>query len=63
MGISLKENSIEKIDKALTSDRFFLTFKNDVFNTIELSLNSLQNDKILDWSKLEDFADDKINVT
>ena len=27
------------------------------------SVNSLPNDKILDWSKLEGFADDKINVT
>ena len=25
--------------------------------------NSLPNDKILDWSKLKAFADDKINVT
>ena len=25
--------------------------------------NSLQNDKILDWSKLKGFADDKLNVT
>ena len=25
-------------------------------------LNSLQNNKILDWSKLKAFADDKINV-
>ena len=27
------------------------------------ALNSLPNDKILDWSKLKAFADDKINVT
>ena len=27
------------------------------------SSNSLPNDKILDWSKLKAFADDKINVT
>ena len=26
-------------------------------------LNSLPNDKILDWSKLKAFADDKSNVT
>ena len=26
-------------------------------------LNSLPKDKILDWSKLKEFADDKINVT
>ena len=26
-------------------------------------LNSLPNDKFLDWSKLKLFADDKINVT
>ena len=26
------------------------------------SINSLPNDKILDWSKLKAFADDKINV-
>ena len=26
-------------------------------------LNPLPNDKILDWSKLETFADDKVNVT
>ena len=25
--------------------------------------NSIPNDKILDWSKLKAFADDKINVT
>ena len=28
-----------------------------------ISCNSLTNNKILDWSKLEAFADDKINVT
>ena len=28
-----------------------------------VSLNSLPNNKILDWSKLKAFADDKINVT
>ena len=27
-----------------------------------INLNPLQNDKILDWSKLKAFADDKINV-
>ena len=27
------------------------------------SINSFPNDKILDWSKLKAFADDKINVT
>ena len=27
------------------------------------TLNSFPNDKILDWFKLKDFADDKINVT
>ena len=26
-------------------------------------INSLPNDKILDWTKLKAFADDKINVT
>ena len=26
-------------------------------------MNSLSNDKILDWSKLKEFADDKIKVT
>ena len=26
-------------------------------------LNSIPDDKILDWSKLKAFADDKINVT
>ena len=26
-------------------------------------LNFLPNDKILDWSKLQAFADDKMNVT
>ena len=32
--------------------------------SLELALifNSLPNDKILDWSKLKAFADDKINV-
>ena len=28
-----------------------------------MALNSLPNDKILDWSKLKASADDKINVT
>ena len=28
-----------------------------------IELDSLPNDKILDWSKLKAFADDKINVT
>ena len=28
-----------------------------------LRVNSLPNDKVLDWSKLKAFADDKINVT
>ena len=28
-----------------------------------LQLNSLSNDKILDWSKLKEFADAKIKVT
>ena len=27
-----------------------------------ICINSLPNDKILDWSKLKAFADDKINV-
>ena len=27
-----------------------------------MNFNSLPNDKILDWSKLKAFADDKINV-
>ena len=27
------------------------------------NINSLPNDKFLDWSKLKAFADDKINVT
>ena len=27
------------------------------------TVHSLQNDKILDWSKMKAFADDKINVT
>ena len=30
---------------------------------MSLAVNSLPNDKILDWSKLEAFAEDKINVT
>ena len=30
---------------------------------IMLYTNSLLNDKILDWSTLKAFADDKINVT
>ena len=29
----------------------------------KVCLNSLPNDKFLDWSKLKAFADDKINVT
>ena len=30
---------------------------------ISVRVNSLPNDKILDWSKLKAFADNKINVT
>ena len=30
---------------------------------VSFTFNSLQNDKILDWSKLKAFADDKLNVT
>ena len=30
---------------------------------LKTSFQSLPNDKILDWSKLKAFADDKINVT
>ena len=33
------------------------------WNRLSLSLNSLPNDKILDWSKLIAFADNKTNVT
>ena len=29
----------------------------------QMPLNSLSNDKILDWSKLEAFADDKLNMS
>ena len=32
-------------------------------SSILLSVNSLPNDKILDWSNLKAFADDQINVT
>ena len=31
-------------------------------NNIIVPINTLPNDKILDWSKLKAFADDKINV-
>ena len=31
--------------------------------TFVYPFNSLPNDKILDWSKLKAFADDKINIT
>ena len=31
-------------------------------NIVLFDLNSLANDKILDWSKLKAFADDKINL-
>ena len=35
-----------------------------LYHTILIpGLNSLPNDKILNWSKLKAFADDKINVT
>ena len=34
-----------------------------IFETAELSVNSLPNDKILDKSKFKALADDKINVT
>ena len=41
------------------------TGKKEVFNYVIsiLILYTLPNDKILDWSKLKSFADDKINVT
>ena len=42
--------------KALANDKLHLT------QMMGPVLNSLQNDKILDWSKLKAFADDKINV-
>ena len=29
----------------------------------EIDINSIPNDKVLDWSKLKVFTDDKINVT
>ena len=35
---------------------------NDCHN-MTIVVNSLPNDKNLDWSKLDGFADDKINVT
>ena len=31
-------------------------------NIFSKQFNSLPNDKLLDWSKLKAFADDKINV-
>ena len=31
-------------------------------NNAIVPINTLPNDKILDWSKLKAFADDKINV-
>ena len=34
-----------------------------IYNICRLQLNSLPNDKILDWPKFKAFADDKINVT
>ena len=33
------------------------------YASVSKRLNSLPNDKSLDWSKSEAFADDKINVT
>ena len=38
---------------------FTCPIKSDYFKW----LNTLPNDKILDWSKLKTFADEKINVT
>ena len=29
----------------------------------EIDINSIPNDKVLDWSKLKVFTNDKINVT
>ena len=37
--------------------------KNCCSNMIIYLINSLPNDKLLDWSKLKAFADNKINVT
>ena len=42
--------------KALANDKLHLT------QMMGPVLNSLPNDKILDWSKLKAFADEKINV-
>ena len=35
----------------------------DIQTEVVFIFNSLPNDKILDWSKIKAYADDKINVT
>ena len=47
--------------KTLILQRYKKGLKGDLYQW-SLFINSLTNNKILDWSKLKAFADDKINV-
>ena len=53
--------------KAFVDDKEKLTQKlkwwHAWFNASLRCINSLPNDKILDWSKFKEFADDKIGMT
>ena len=49
--------------KIQADDNVLALLKLGAFGDGKLTINSLPNDKILDWSKLKALADDKINVT
>ena len=42
--------------------KHFLFFPTMFFKAIKMLVNSIPNKKILDWSKLKAFADDKIRI-
>ena len=56
------ENIVGKGEKLVSN---IFSFSHNVFQKkpSSESFNSLPNNKILDWSKLKAYADDKINVT
>ena len=59
---------VTDLEMTFTSDLFKIAGQNNDF-VFKVSLlfallfNPLPNDKMLDWSRLKAFADDKINVT
>ena len=52
-----------QMDRLTTVKQYAPTFRYGGIKTSGCAVISLSNDKILDWSQLEAFADDKINVT